>query len=233
MKGKQRKFYSWPSSLQGSRRPLETLFSPQELPFSSHETFTLLADLPVPISRNLTSSLTESRVSSQKPASPPRTLQVCRELPSSHGTLVSSRNPFSIFKEPQFFLHRTSISSPTPQLPKGAPDSPREPPLFSSLTPPGPPGPGLTPRLLHGAPVQLAVALQRGDVRGAADLGRRRPTPRPASGSSFLLAPAPAAAPAPLLRKPHHVKFLEPRPPLRSRRVPGLGKQAELEAGPP
>lgn len=81
--------------------------------------------------------------------------------------------------------------------------------------------------------MQLAVALQRGDVRGAADLGRRRPTLRPASGSRFLLAPTAAATPAPLLRKPHHVKFLEPWPPLRSRRVPGLGKQADLEAGPP
>lgn len=50
-----------------------------------------------------------------------------QELPSSHVSLVSSRNPFSIFKEPQFFLHRTSISSRTPQLPKGAQTPPGSP----------------------------------------------------------------------------------------------------------
>lgn len=98
---------------------------------------------------------------------------------------------------------------PGPHFPHGTRPIPHFPgsPFLSSRTSPGACGPGLTSRLLHGDSVQLAVALQRGDVRGTAELGRRRPTPRPAPRPSLLPAPAPAAAAAPLLRKPHSAQF--------------------------
>lgn len=98
-------------------------------------------------------------------------------------------------------------------------------PLLCSLEPPRVSGPSLTPRLLHGTPVQLAVALQRGDVRRASDLRRRGPTPHSAFGAGLLPSPAPAVALAPLLGQPHRAKLCAPWPPLRSLRVPGRRKK--------
>lgn len=69
-------------------------------------------------------------------------------------------------------------------------------------------------------------------MRGTADLGRRRPTPCTAPGSSLHLAPAAAAAPASLLGKPHRVKFRVLLPPLLSSRVLGGEKQGVQWAGP-
>lgn len=115
--------------------------------------------------------------------------------PSSHGT-PSPSDPF-------FHLPRgPSISSPR-ELGK----CPWEPGSSAHWRPQESPGPSLTPRLLHGTPVQLAVALQRGDVCRASDLGRRGPTPHPALGAGLLPGPALAAALAPLLGKPHRAKF--------------------------
>lgn len=140
---------------------------------------------------------------------------------SSRTPCPSPRRPAIPPSQNLHLLADPSTSQGNPQLPQktptphGIPISPRnapnsslpgEPPLHSSLTPPGAPGPSLTSRLLHRAPVHLAVALQRGDVRGLANLGRRRPTPHTTPGPNLLPASAPAAAPAPLLRKPHRFK---------------------------
>lgn len=74
--------------------------------------------------------------------------------PSSHRTLLllieppcPPEPPVHLLKDPQFFPHRTSISSQTPQLPKEIPNSPRKLlPLteypFPHGTPPIPHSPG-------------------------------------------------------------------------------------------
>lgn len=116
--------------------------------------------------------------------------------PSSHGT-PSLPNPFSIsLRDPPSPPFLTELG----KIPSGSRSSAHWRHQES-------PGPSLTPWLLHRTPVQLAVALQRGDVRRASDLRRRGPTPHPALGAGLLASPAPAAALAPLLGKPHHVKF--------------------------
>lgn len=137
-------------------------------------------------------------------------------------------SPNTISLEP--LLHALS-DPPSPSPLRELGKSPSEPRSSARWRPQESPGPSLTPRLLHRTPVQLAVALQRGDVCRAPDLRWRGPTPHPALGAGLLASPAPAAALAPLLGEPHRVKFRAPWPPLRSRLVPGRGKQVDSRGG--
>lgn len=140
--------------------------------------------------------------------------------PSSHRT-PSLSNPFSMsLRDPPSPPFLTELGKSPSDSRSSAHWRPQE-----SL------GPSLTPWLLHRTPVQLAVALQRGDVRRASDLRRRGPTPHPALGAGLLTSPASTAALAPLLGKPHRIKFRTPCPPLRSLRVPGRGKQVDPRGG--
>lgn len=173
---------------------------------------------PLPLSSRKLTSVPHEPPPPHGTAKSPGFAPTSRE-PSSQNP-VSSRNSFSFSSE-----HHSSYLS-EPPLPHGPLNFPKEPARrLSSLAPPSLPGPSLTPRLLDRAPVQLSVALQRGDVRRAADLGRRRPTPRPVPGSRFLSATAAAAAPAPLLGEPHRVDLRAPLQPQRPPLVPGSGKQ--------
>jgi hypothetical protein len=215
---------------------------PSRRPSSPFHFRVLLPDSPLPSSsRSLTSSLME-------PLNPHGNPQPFVKLPGhtelsnfQGGTLFllhmePSSLPKISFPSPRrtAILPSVSLGLPTdPSASQGEPHPLKKPPLLSSLAPSrGSPGPSLTPRFLHRTPVQFAVALQRGDVRRAADLRRRRPTPRPAPGPSFLPAPALHAFSAPLLWKPHRVKFRVPWPPLQYRRVPGRENRPTLEAEP-